>query len=112
MELNCMNIFTPSEAKKNYKETLPDFVVLAWNNQIIKNLNLSGKAKATIKLKDIKQEIKEQNCKLNNESIDVEINQSWLNIETYLKDLGWNVVYEQPSYGDTQFDAYYKLSER
>lgn len=35
--------------------------------------------------------------------------EGWMNFEEVYRNQGWKVRYEQPSYGDSNFDAYYEF---
>jgi hypothetical protein len=38
--------------------------------------------------------------------------EKWMDFENIYREMGWDVNYEQASYGDSNFDAYYEFSPK
>ena len=86
----------PNEAAALKKTVFPDFVIQAFNNMIVKNLN--GKY-STILQKDIISEIKRvSKIKLTNDQI---FDNHYLDVEDMYRDAGWKVEYDKPAYCET-----------
>jgi hypothetical protein len=95
-----MKPISPSEAREKKVTTFPDGVIEAFNEAILEAFD--GK-RATVLQKDVLARI----CS----KLDVESGyvyaRKWLDVEQVFEDAGWSVKYDKPSYGDSNFDAYF-----
>lgn len=91
-------MITPISPQQALNEkTLPDGVMKAINDLIIKNYN--GQS-FTLKQDTIIQEIC-INMQIDSESRQLVIDNKWLDFENIYKKVGWNVVYDGPAYNET-----------
>ena len=84
---------------------LPDFVLEAVNAMIRKKFRGS----------DFSFTAKELIAYGKNHSTNIDANkdwfaEKWMDFEKLYEKHGWDVKYEQPSYGDSDFDAYYEFT--
>ncbi len=102
-----MRPITPEEAKINFQESLPDFVIGAVNACILKEC--FGKESFTIKQETIVNEI----LKLAPEgtSRSSVFDNHWLDFEELFSKFGWDVKYERPGWDET-FDENFKFKTK
>lgn len=85
---------------------IPDFVIQAVN-QMIRNkyrgTSFTFKAKELIALGRSKGS--------SDSNVDW-YKEKWMDFESLYRDAGWEVKYEQASYGDSNFDAYYEFKPK
>jgi nicotinamidase-related amidase len=93
---------SPTKANEKRLEEIPQTMIKVVNDLLIREIGNSSSA--TILLKEIKQEFKKQNPSLS-------LKTRRLDFEEIYEKAGWKVVYDQPGYGDNDFDAYYKFSK-
>lgn len=94
---------SPHECKK--EDFFPPEVLEAFNECIQKHFN--GRT-SHFKREEVMQLII---TKFNRVEIDRAhvYKEKWLDVEDVYRRMGWNVVYEQPSYGDSDFEPYYEF---
>jgi len=85
---------------------IPDFVIEAVNTLLKKKFR--GKACA-IKAKDIIAEGRKNGKTGSNKDW---YDEKWMDFENIYREMGWEVKYEQSSYGDSNFDAYYEFTPK
>ena len=93
----------PNEIK--LKETFPDEVISSFNELITENYR---NGVSSFKSKDVIERIKQ---KLG-ASTDAIYQSNFLDVESLYRKNGWKVKYEQPSYCDTPFDAYFEFTKK
>lgn len=80
------------------EKSFPDFVIIAFNEQISKNYR---NGTSIFSQKDIVEEIIEQSGDTGNPVNSQEIfNKDWLSIEEVYQKQGWEVEYYKPSYNE------------
>lgn len=94
---------SPDEIK--LEETFPDDVISSFNELITENYR---NGVSSFKAKDIVEKI---SVKMNISSASV-YDHHFLDVESIYEKNGWEVKYEQPSYGDDNFDAYFKFTKK
>lgn len=85
---------------------IPDFVIEAVNTLLKKNYR--GKS-CTIKAKDIISEGQKSGKANTNKDW---YKEKWMDFENIYREQGWAVEYEQPCYGDSNFDAFYTFTKK
>ena len=100
---------TPKEAKKTKLEVIPDFVIQAFNELIVKNLNSYGSS--SFKQKDLVDIIMKSSSQDNGFTRDDVYSNHWLDVENLYRDLGWNVQYDKPGYNEN-YEAFFEFSEK
>lgn len=85
---------------------IPDFVIETVN-QMIKN-KYRGKS-FTFKAKELIELGRSTGKAGTNKDW---FGEKWMDFEDLYRDMGWKVKYEQPSYGDSNFDAYYEFTPK
>lgn len=95
---------TPIKALQAKQESIPDFVIEAFNELIIKGMNTSGsvciKQKDVVALITSKQQI----------SSNAIYSSGWLDVENIYRSAGWNVEYDSPGYNES-YDATFTFSK-
>ena len=94
---------SPNEIK--LEKTLPDDVISSFNELIIENYR---NGESSFKAKDIVEKI---SIKMNISSASV-YEKHFLDVESLYVKNGWKVKYEQPCYGDGNFDAYFQFTKK
>ena len=97
---------TPIQASKKAAVNFPNEIVNAVNNLIAEKF--SGRESITVKQKDIMKEARRLGLNISDKEI---FDKGYLNIEPAYRKAGWVVGYEKPSYGDSDFDAYFKTKK-
>lgn len=93
---------TPEEAIAHRK--IPNEVFKAINEAI--EANFDGE-KAYVKVDEIFERMNLDSMHITRAGV---FNKKYLDVEDHYRDAGWKVRYEQPSYGDEDFDAYFEFS--
>lgn len=113
----CGQTFTGTPEKNNHMiikpispeevvYDIPDFVIEAVNTLIRKNFR--GQS-FSIKAKDIIAEGRKEGRTGSNKDWFAE---KWMDFEDLYRESGWKVSYNQPCYGDSDFDSYYEFTPR
>ena len=93
----------PNEVKDRKESEIPDYVIEAVNNLIVKNYREAG---FTIKQKDIITEIISLSSpKITSEEI---FKNDYLEFENIFRKNGWSVSYDKPGYSES-YDAFFKF---
>ena len=87
---------------------IPDFVIEAVNTLLRKEFR--GK-ECTIKAKDIIAEGRNSKTGKTHPNKDW-YKEHWMDFENIFREQGWKVEYNQPCYGDSNFDAYYTFTPK
>lgn len=96
---------TPQEAKDDFDNNKPWFVIQAFNNLIGKNFD--GKEAKITKDEAIEEIIMLCPEKINRHDV---FDRHWLEVENTYRKLGWKVVYECPDYTEN-FPSYFKFKK-
>lgn len=97
---------TPEEVI-NVKETiLPDEVITVFNELIAKNWKHGS---ATIRRCDVAKIIRKR---MNLKSDELIYENHWLDVEDIYRKNGWKVVFEFPSYDETNYEPYFVFSKK
>jgi hypothetical protein len=91
---------TPDEAAQQAELSIPDEVIQAVNNLLVKNVH---NGYACIRQDDIVKEIARLNPT-------IQINFRWLNIENAYRKVGWKVYYDKPGYNES-YPATFEFSK-
>ena len=83
------------------KKSIPEFVIESVNELINEKYNGSS---FVIRLKEVKERVKSKT--------EQDIDSSWMDFEPLYRDMGWRVEYDQPTYGDNHFEAFYRFSPK
>ena len=95
-----MKPLSPSEVIKKSEDSIPDFVIEAVNNLLVKECH-SGRI--ILKQKDIEREILRINPGV---CSDVLYTNHWMDFESLFRAVGWNVTYDKPGYNETYAPTY------
>jgi hypothetical protein len=93
---------TPDEVVEKKIIQIPDEVIIAFNNLIVKNWDGT---KSRVYQKDIVKEIKSLMA------ITQSFEYDWLNVEQLFEKQGWIVKYDSPSWGDN-YEAYFLFTRK
>jgi hypothetical protein len=96
---------TPEQAKEKFTKRIPDIIIDAINELIVEHYS-PIKRSATVKQDEILDRISDTYSRR------TVFDNNWLDIEDIYREQGWRVRYESPSYGDSDFDAYFEFSEK
>jgi hypothetical protein len=96
---------SPKDIMDDLPNIIPPVVIEAVNNLLKKKFRGHN---ATIKLKEVKAEVR----KLGGPSEKQLNDEKAFDFENVFRKQGWKVRYEQPSYGDSDFDAYYEFTPK
>lgn len=99
-----VKVITPQELDEK-GPNIPDEVIEVFNELISKNYRNGS---ATIKNKEIVPLIASRL----NISTNLVYENHYLDVESIFRKVGWIVKYEQATYGDSDFDAYFKFSKK
>jgi hypothetical protein len=103
-----VNPITPGEASKRKLKDIPDFVIEAFNDLIVRKFSGS---QATVKQDEVVELIME---KAKEAKVDVTRDQlfenHWLDVEPYFMRAGWKVDFDKPGYNES-YDAYFVFSK-
>lgn len=94
-----MKPLSPREAEERKDRSIPDFVIGAFNDLIVKNLNLSGEA--VIRQEDILRRIMASPDRPREVSRQDLFDNHWMDVEPFFRRAGWTVVYDMPAYCET-----------
>lgn len=83
---------TPDEAKKQKVTVIPDFVISAFNDLILKNY--SGNS-AVVSEKEVVAKILSYGPNTTRKMI---YDNHWLDVEDVFREAGWKVYYDKPGY--------------
>ena len=87
-----MRAITPAQARKQKKFVIPDFVLQAFNELIVKNLqNGSSRFVQDEVVRRIKEDLEDE----------AEFDYDWLDVEPVYEEAGWKVEYDKPGYNET-----------
>ena len=107
---------TPEEAGIKKVEMLPDFVIQAFNETIIKNLS-NNSSRFTVK--EVSEHMRSLHAAgdyrllMTNESFDQRANKEhWYDVENIFDGFGWKVTYESPDRDSSSFDPYFVFSKK
>lgn len=99
---------TPQEASVRFVDSLPDFVIEAFNELISEKIGSSSTC--TILQDDIVDRIikkaAEVGLELERQTI---FNKNYLDVEKAYEAVGWHVRYDKPGYGES-YEAFFKFS--
>ncbi len=95
---------TPKEVKEKRLESIPDQVIEAFNELIVKNW--TGYS-SIVSQKDAIALI----CSKMDVSRDVVYNQHWLDVEPLFEKAGWKVKYDKPAYNES-YEATFEFTKR
>lgn len=99
---------TPAQAAKSREDTIPNFVIKAFNKLIQSNLDGTGEAKIT--LKEARAAIRAAS-----ESAawpcGRPIKDAWLDVEPVFRKAGWSVVCDRPAYNES-YEAFFVFSAK
>jgi hypothetical protein len=98
------NAISPEDV--DLTNVIPKYVTDAVNKLIRKKYR--GNGSFTILQKDIIAEIKKNKNVTSQHLFD----NRYLDFEEVYREQGWNVSYDKPSYGDSDFDAYFKFTPK
>lgn len=87
-----MKAITPQEAAKSKASTIPDAVFKAFNQLIVANLD---RGSATFRQDDVMKVLVSQGFKR-----DEVFENSWLDVESTYRKVGWKVEYDKPGYNE------------
>lgn len=96
---------TPEQAKEKFTKRIPDIIIDAINELIVEHYS-PIKRSAIVKQDEILDRISDTYSRR------TVFDNNWLDIEDIYREQGWRVRYESPSYGDSDFDAYFEFSEK
>jgi hypothetical protein len=96
---------SPKDIMGDLPNIIPPVVIEAVNNLLKKGFR---GIQTTIKIKDLATEVKN----LGGPSKDKLFKDKSLDFEDIFRKKGWHVEYEQPSYGDSDFDSYYTFTPK
>jgi len=83
------------------KKVIPEFMIETVN-ELINEKYTTGSF--IIRMKEIKERIKSKT--------DQDFDFAWADFEPMYRDMGWRVEYDQPGYGDNDFDAFYRFTPK
>lgn len=96
---------TPEQAKEKFTKRIPDIIIDAINDLIVEHYS-PIKRSATIKQDEILNRISDTYSR------QTVFDNNWLDIEDIYREQGWDVTYEKPTYGDSDFPPYFTFKER
>jgi len=96
----------PSEVQNRKNETIPDVVIEAFNELIVKGLNASG-THSTVKQSEAVALIHSKDSTLSGTLVD----NGWLDVEDLYRCAGWEVEYDKPGYNES-YPATFKFSKK
>jgi hypothetical protein len=96
--------FSPSDVLREKPKNIPDFVITVVNELLVKKFDGSY---AIIKRDTIINILLEKKLVATRQEI---FENRWLDFEPIYENAGWKVEYDQPGYGDTDYDAYFKFT--
>lgn len=106
---------TPEEAGVKKVEDMPNFVITAFNEIIIKNL---ANGTSHFKLKEVADHMRELHSKNNggflmdNVSFDKHAEKEhWYDVEPFYRKAGWKVEYDGPGFNES-YDATYTFTRK
>ena len=100
---NKVKPITPKEIEA-YRQ-IPDEIFVAVNSLIAEKFNGNY---ATVKVNEIIARLDLQKMGTNRNTVITK----YLNIENHYRNAGWEVEYDQPSYGDDDFESYFKFTAK
>jgi len=95
---------TPAEAEAQRVTVIPDEVLEAFNQMIIKNLEGD---RSSFKLREV-ADLAASNMQCQHKYL---YDNKWLNVESVYRRAGWKVKFDSPSIGDN-YDAYFVFTKR
>ncbi len=106
---------TPEEAVASKIESLPDFVIQAFDETIVKNL--AGN-RSHFKLKEVAERMRELHAKgdyrllMTDQSFEARAQKEhWYDVEKIYEDAGWKVVYDGPGFNES-YDATFTFTKK
>lgn len=107
---NIIKPIRPEEIIEKKINSIPDAMFQAVNELLARNWNGS---ESVIRKDDLLNRYFEITGKTNDRPTHDEIYKfRWLDFEDAYREVGWVVNYEQPSYGDSDFEPYYKFERK
>jgi len=108
--------FTPEEAQKAKSESIPEYVIEAFNAQLAKNVKYG---RATIYQEDVLREIVDhmpaEVRRDNGHSFErleqFILDNSFLDVEPLYRSYGWSVEFDRPGYNES-YKAHYKFVKK
>lgn len=100
-----MKPLTPAETAKKAATAIPDYVIEAVNNLLVKEYR---KGRAMLLQKNILKEIRRINPDTNTDEI---FNNGWMDFEPIFRKAGWKVTYDSPAYCEDYYDPRYDFSK-
>jgi len=101
---------SPDEIQERKAETIPDEIIQAVNELIAMKWNGSS---ATIRKDDLLNRYFELTQQENNQRNRAELyDKHALDIEHVFRQVGWSVSYDQPSYGDSDYEPYWDFKRK
>jgi hypothetical protein len=95
---------SPDEARKGQTDSIPDFVINAFNELLIKNLSTGNPARSTVSQSEVSDLI----CKSLKENEKIKL--QWLNIESLYEKKGWFVHYVKDEGSNNR--SYFSFKEK
>lgn len=102
--MNSVQPITPQQAKDDFDNNKPWFVVQAFNTLISKNFDGN---EAKFEQNDVIDEIIMLNSNISRDEI---FKNHWLDVESFYKKAGWKVIYHKPDYTES-FPSYFKFKK-
>lgn len=100
-----MKALSPAEVKKQQVADIPDFVIEAVNQMLLKKFD--GR-KAIIRQPDLVKLICDNNQSVSEQDL---YDNKWLDFESIFQKSGWKVKYDKPGYGE-DYDAYFEFVKK
>lgn len=88
---------------------IPDEMISSFNELIIENIDLHGRAQFTVK--DVVNRAISKKLVTKKKRHQISDN-NWLDVENIYGELGWNVEYNSPDMYGSQFDPYFVFSPK
>lgn len=101
----------PSQVAKKKNETLPDAVIQAFNEMIVKYCNnghASFQQKEVLSLILLKWNTENPKSKITAQEV---FNNKWLDVEDIYRKAGWTVEYDSPAYCES-YEPSYKFTKK
>ncbi len=106
---------TPEEAGIQKIRELPDFVITAFNEIIVKNL---ANGRSHFKLKDVAEHMRQVHSRgdyrllMTNTAFDKQAQaEHWYDVEPFFRASGWKVEYDGPGFNES-YDATYTFTKK
>jgi hypothetical protein len=100
-----MKPLSPSEVEKKAQSDIPDCVIDAVNNLLVKEYRNGS---ATLRQKDILKEIRRID---ENMTSTILFENGWMDFEPIFRKAGWSVEYDKPGYNE-DYEATFKFKKK